>query len=774
MSAPAWLDGMVERRLVDALGRRFDAPVTIADLDFDYGAVDIRGLEIGDAQGLIRLEHVSIDLADGLPWSTRAEVENVDVRGGEITGTRAGLERLARQLRGSAGDPDPADGGGASWLRARVQVTPNTLHLTDVIVAVREDLGEGGARELRGRLELEARPRDRSADVALADLELTHESGRSVRARRIAAAVTPGDDGDGPVAFPLTLAVDGLATAVTPRIAVAEVSGTVELADEEVSALGLDLKGGFSDESGEAAEPDLWSVKGSVQRDLSAGELAIDMESFELGRVPQVLAKLPVVESEGATAGGRVKIEFGDGVARGSGEVALAGLNVSHPLLAHDVVRDVGFELAFEGELDPVARRLVLDHTVLTRRGVRVELEGEFVHPSAPEGRRYHARLRVPAVPCQDVLAAIPTEIVPSLDGFALRGDFDMDIAVDVDYADLDALSIDGSVGLWNCKVTRAPSRVAAERLMGGFTHRVTMRDGSPRSVQLYPGSSTYTPLDQISPHMAAAVLTTEDGGFWRHRGFLPSQFEEALRRNLRAGKVAIGASTISMQMVKNVFLTHERTLSRKLQEVILTWYVEQALSKRRIMEIYLNVIEFGPGIYGVTRAAEHYFGKQPRELSSLEAAYLALMLPTPVRRHAYYCRNELTPRMETKLRRIHGLMHSRGRIDDLEYELWKEAPLVFDLRERGEPDRCLAQIDRLLEASAGQKALTGLLAGEDEVEDQDAVLDYEPPGPTPLPSVVDEPGARPPPPPDPGPDPANPDLQERPAMDDQLEGARL
>jgi membrane peptidoglycan carboxypeptidase len=302
--------------------------------------------------------------------------------------------------------------------------------------------------------------------------------------------------------------------------------------------------------------------------------------------------------------------------------------------------------------------------------------------------------------------------------------------------------------------------------LTRGFTHKVTMRDGSTRSVQLYPGSGTYAPLDQISPHMVSAVLTTEDGGFWRHRGFLPSQFAEALRRNVRAGEVEIGASTITMQMVKNVFLTHERTLARKLQEMFLTWYVEQALGKQRIMEIYLNVIEFGPGVYGVTRAAEHYFGRTPRELSSLESAYLAAMLPSPVRRHVHYCRDQLSPRMQVKLRRIHGLMFSRKRIDELEYQQWKDADLVFDARERGDEASCLAHIDRLLQASGGQKALTGLLTDEDEDVDE-PWLEFEPPA---LPSVDDEPGdardAVAPEPPGSEPDPANPDLERLPAMD--------
>jgi membrane peptidoglycan carboxypeptidase len=210
---------------------------------------------------------------------------------------------------------------------------------------------------------------------------------------------------------------------------------------------------------------------------------------------------------------------------------------------------------------------------------------------------------------------------------------------------------------------------------------------------------------------MVQAVLTTEDGGFWRHDGFLPSQFRTALHRNLEAGEVRLGASTITMQMVKNVLLSHERTLARKLQEMILTWYVETALSKERIMELYLNVVELGPGIYGVTRAAEHYFGKHPSELTPPESAYLALMLPSPVRRHANYCRGELGPAFQVKLARILRIMNERGRLDDLDYEAWKDVGIIFDLRERGDTGTCLGEIEALMAADEGQRALSGLLA---------------------------------------------------------------
>ena len=110
--------------------------------------------------------------------------------------------------------------------------------------------------------------------------------------------------------------------------------------------------------------------------------------------------------------------------------------------------------------------------------------------------------------------------------------------------------------------------------------------------------------------------MTTEDNGFFKHRGWVSSEFKSALRRNLQRGGFRLGASSITMQMVKNVLLTREKTLSRKLQELFLVWYLEQNLPKERILELYFNAIEFGPRIYGIGAATRHYFGKKPADLT--------------------------------------------------------------------------------------------------------------------------------------------------------------
>ncbi len=176
--------------------------------------------------------------------------------------------------------------------------------------------------------------------------------------------------------------------------------------------------------------------------------------------------------------------------------------------------------------------------------------------------------------------------------------------------------------------------------------------------------------------------MTTEDNGFFKHHGWVTSQFKGALRRNLERGGFRIGASSITMQMVKNVLLSQEKTLSRKLQELFLVWYLEQVLPKERILELYFNAIEFGPRIYGIGAAARHYFGKRPSELTPLEGAFFSSILPNPKRRYIQYCHGSPYPPWDKYVHRILATVHQRGHLTDEEYEQAAPQTLVFDRHE--------------------------------------------------------------------------------------------
>lgn len=166
-----------------------------------------------------------------------------------------------------------------------------------------------------------------------------------------------------------------------------------------------------------------------------------------------------------------------------------------------------------------------------------------------------------------------------------------------------------------------------------------------------------WVPLSQVSPALLKAVLIGEDDKFYQHEGFDFDALEQAMEKNMKAGRFKAGASTISQQLTKNLFLSPEKSLTRKFKEAILTWRLERALSKRRILELYVNVAEWGDGIFGVEAAARHYFGKPASQLSTMEAARLAAVLPNPIRFVATSDQKYVTFRAGL----IHNIMVRRG-----------------------------------------------------------------------------------------------------------------
>jgi monofunctional biosynthetic peptidoglycan transglycosylase len=138
--------------------------------------------------------------------------------------------------------------------------------------------------------------------------------------------------------------------------------------------------------------------------------------------------------------------------------------------------------------------------------------------------------------------------------------------------------------------------------------------------------------LPNISPYLVKAIIIAEDDKFWSHRGFDVDAIQKALEKNIEKGKFKFGGSTISQQLVKNLYLTPAKNPVRKLKEAIITWRVEQTISKRRILELYLNVVEWGNGIFGAEMASQRYFGKPAALLTAEEAAKLAAILPNPIR----------------------------------------------------------------------------------------------------------------------------------------------
>lgn len=175
----------------------------------------------------------------------------------------------------------------------------------------------------------------------------------------------------------------------------------------------------------------------------------------------------------------------------------------------------------------------------------------------------------------------------------------------------------------------------------------------------------TWMPLSQISPYLVKAVLIAEDDKFWQHEGFDFEAIQKAIEKDIKQKKLKFGGSTITQQLAKNLYLTPSKDPVRKIREAILTWRIENTLSKKRILELYLNVAEWGEGIFGIGAASLHYYGKHPSALGPEESARLASVLPNPRR----YDPKAGSRYVENRSRVIYNIMSQRGIITD-EYDL--------------------------------------------------------------------------------------------------------
>lgn len=215
------------------------------------------------------------------------------------------------------------------------------------------------------------------------------------------------------------------------------------------------------------------------------------------------------------------------------------------------------------------------------------------------------------------------------------------------------------------------------EKLNTQYPHSTLQQDKISFSIS--PGRpKNWVPLKEISKFARWAIVLSEDWSFFQHEGIDIEQIKVALQEMVEENRFR-GASTITQQMVKNVYLSEERSLWRKIHEMILAQKVEKVLTKNRILEIYLNCIEFGPEIYGIRNASYHYFSKHPRDLDPKESAFLAMLLPSPKRYYISYKKNKLTKFAKERINAILVKMRMGKVISPEQYESQKISRLKFE-----------------------------------------------------------------------------------------------
>jgi len=451
---------------------------------------------------------------------------------------------------------------------------------------------------------------------------------------------------------------------------------------DNLQELVIDLGGSYG-----GSKEKLWHAQGWIDPKSRRGQLDLKAERFTLGRISSVLQDSILRDYENTSIDAEISLEIEAGNADISGRLDLSGLSFYHRKLSEKVVSDISFEGELMASFNSKERVLKVLSTSILTGGVKYKMSGELALPGGlePDGSlrelpRMRFRGTVPVADCQAVLDSIPSQIIPKLQGFQLHGPFSADIKLAIDWSDLEEKTeLDWVINLPNCAVLSPAAEFGTERLMTGFRHQTLVGPDRFESVEIGMASPNYVQIFDVSPYFLNAVLTHEDSRFYSHRGFISREFRSALISNLEAGKFRRGASSITMQMVKNVFLYRDKTMSRKMQELFLTWYVEKTLEKNRILEIYVNAIEYGPGIYGIVKASRTYFDKHPRDIEPKEAAFLAQLLPSPRRRYFEYCKDKLSKRSTNKIKRLLGHMNKRGRLSDEELADAQDTEIEFN-----------------------------------------------------------------------------------------------
>jgi len=272
------------------------------------------------------------------------------------------------------------------------------------------------------------------------------------------------------------------------------------------------------------------------------------------------------------------------------------------------------------------------------------------------------------------LLEALPTVVVP--ERAWLEGDLTARLSVSGPVRRPAEWRFDGELDTSALTASEGPSGVSF--LKETFDYQPPEPEARGRSIAVGTENPRFVPARELPGWVAHAVTISEDAGFYGHHGFDFAELRNAVAERFTDGRIR-GASTITQQLAKNLFLSRERTLARKAREALLTVALEATLPKARLLEIYLNIAEWGPGIYGIGEAAHHYFGKDARELGPKEAAFLATIIPNPVRYHVYYTRGELSAHWQDRVRDLLVKMRAVGQLSDPEFEDALGAPLVFN-----------------------------------------------------------------------------------------------
>lgn len=296
-------------------------------------------------------------------------------------------------------------------------------------------------------------------------------------------------------------------------------------------------------------------------------------------------------------------------------------------------------------------------------------LKNAQIHPyikyTLGKNKIYELKLNAEEQDAQGILDAFPQGLFESLEGLKVQGKVKYNLNFYLDTKVPDSVRFNSTLTPVDFKIVQW-GKTNLQKINSTFVYTPYEYGKPMRDITIGPSNPNFTPLSAISKNFINAVLTAEDPSFFTHNGFVEESIRKSIAVNFKEKKFKRGGSTISMQLVKNVYLSRQKTLARKAEEILIVWLIEHnhLISKQRMLEVYFNIIELGQNIYGIGEASRYYFGKQPADLTIGDGLFLASIVPKPkASMYKFMADGSLKPYMFNYFRFMGNIMARKGLI---------------------------------------------------------------------------------------------------------------
>jgi len=666
-------DSIVEGRVHDVfkkLEARIGHPLRFESAETDgLDTVVVHGIEVGPIGAPhISVKHVAVVLDRDALWKLRPVPTLVQIDSPllrvESGGTPMGLAQALKRLMPPKRPETVASSNGSKPRRQIPAINVHGGRLVDGGKVV--DIADGEVTSWRGRIQGSAR-------VATPAIGLCHFAGSpdgvELRCERPYAHPLPGD---------FKLLVGELEVKRTPALSIRVPKIQLHHGTTDGSLLGSILSGIAIDASIELkADADgKWPIEtklslpggglilGKGRASMNDIELSAEVDGLQIGKAHEAI---------GGTLAGRYTVRLDREQKRGwiEGEGRLENLTAEHPSLADGPIGP--FSMALSGKASAHIKNLSNRSFSLSLEGAKASLgEAQATLGASIEAEggefEFKANFELPLIDGSLLVAAVPKGLLPNLEPLQTRGRLGLNAEVEIDSRDYKATKLNIEIPMKKFAITRLNRKIDFDRIRQTFTARFEVpgdEEGEVKTLTRESGpiSKRWVSLDEAAPLLPLAVRTQEDGGFYNHGGVSLLHLRGSLIRNLERGRFARGGSTITMQLARNLFLNRRKTLARKFEEIILAWLLEQEFDKDELIAIYINLVEFGPDIYGIQEATRHYFDKEPSELTAPEVAWIVRLLPGPRIFYPMFQKGRLTRGHTNSINRLLRLLVKKGHL---------------------------------------------------------------------------------------------------------------